>query len=117
MTMTRSPNYFLHITDDGTEITFVEEPDRHLTPTLSIWRIDDADSQWEETLTRALLPPSRDWDWIERVDFFSSRWRRPARRREDLKWVRKRGGPGGQVRGHADVRGKKQGPVKEPGHA
>jgi hypothetical protein len=115
--MTRRPDYFLHVADDWTEIAFVEEPDRHLTPTLSIWRIDDADGQWEETLTRARKPPGEGWHWVNNEGHVFARWRRPARRRQDLKWVRKRSGPGGQVRGCTTVKGKKQSRAKEPGHA
>jgi hypothetical protein len=117
--MSRKPDYFLHVADDGTEIAYHDEPKRWITATLSVWYVQDKDGgQWEETLTRAATPHGRDWHYVDREDFSkSSRFCRPVRRREDLKWIRKRSDPGGQVRGRVIVKGRRQGRSTERGHA
>jgi hypothetical protein len=112
------PYYFLHVNEEGTEIAYRDEPSRSVTPTLSIWRVQNDEGNWEETLIRAREPRGADWQWVAQEDYASSRWRRPARRPEDLKWVLKRSDPGGHIPGRANVKRKKrQGGARIAGHA
>jgi hypothetical protein len=113
----RNPDYFIHVTDDGDEIAYRDEPDPSVALTLSIWRVRDKGAFWEETLTRAPRPYGADWHWIGYEDNDSSRWRRTARRRDDIKWSQKRSSPGGQISGRARVKRKKHGHERRSGHA